>query len=169
MTEQDHNIAEIEALVADLASDEAMVRQRARHRLVRAGEHAVPHLCDLARSDDDQIRWECSKALSVIADPRAIDALLFLLEDEGSGAAWGAAIGLIAIGDPAVKPLLRAIIDRAQDFAIIAGAHHVLYELTRNEAWAHLRSVYEALDTHEPAVTAPAEAMRVLREMESNE
>ncbi len=167
MTAPDQEAPSIEFLISELQHSHAMNRQRARHQLKKHGSQAVPQICALASSEDAHVRWECAKTLAAIADPESVDTLLTLLEDDASGASWDAALGLIAIGRPAAKPLLQAIIDRVRHFKIISGAHHVLHEMTKT-AWGEpLKAVYVALEKKDPAVAAPPEATKVLAQMES--
>ncbi len=167
MTAPNQDAPSIESLISDLSSTEAIVRQRARHRLVSIGASAVSKVAALAESEDVHVRWECAKTLADIADPSSIATLIQLLEDKDRGITWDAALGLIAIGQPAAKPVLQAVIDRTQHFSIVSGAHHVLHAMCKTSWGASLRPVYEALDSPEPSVTAPAEALKALEALEA--
>ena len=153
---------DIDTLVSNLSSDESIVRQQARHDLVRIGAPATEAIQKLADSDVGHVRWECAKTLAAIGDPASTDTLIKLLEDPDNGTVWDAALGLITIGKPAAKPLLRAVIDRTSHFSIIAGAHHALHEMSENEWGASLKPVYEALHSSEPGASAPVAAAKAL-------
>ena len=155
------------SLVTDLSNDKAFVRQKARHALVAVGAAAVPAVTAIATSEDEHVRWECAKTLATIADPSSIETLIKLLEDPKPGTAWDAGLGLIKIGEPAARPVLQAVIDRTSSFSIINGAHHVLNEMSKTEWGSSLSEVYRSLDSAEPAVTAPAAALKALESLGS--
>lgn len=157
---------DIDSLVKQLSSEEPIERQRARFALVDIRAPAVPAVAKLADSPDDCTRWECAKTLAAIADKSAVDALVKLLDDSAPGICWDAAVGLAAIGKASVTPLLRAIIDRSDQFTILAGAHHALHELSRTDWGTCLRPVFDALDGPEPAVAAPVAALEALNNWE---
>ena len=134
----------IEKLVEQLASRDVLKRMRARESLVKVGAKAVPSICRLADSENNEMRWECAKTLAEIADPKSIHTLIRLLEDPKEGTRWDAAVGLINVGSQAVEPVLRAIIERSTDYTIIDGAHacdaRVLEEALGGIPEARLRS-----------------------------
>ena len=101
-----------------------------------------------------------------IADPSSAETLIRLLEDPNGGTRWDAALGLIAVGRPAVTPLLRAIIHRSVDHAIIDGARHVMHEWSNARWGAELRPVYEALNSYQASESAPVAADAVLKKWE---
>jgi len=52
-----------------LASEDGMIRQKARKTLVALGKPAVPSLVQALQSSRvDQARWEAAKALAAIGD-----------------------------------------------------------------------------------------------------
>ena len=157
---------DISQLVSDLQSKDGVLRQKARHRLEQIGEPAVAAIASLHNSQQQIARWECAKTLAAIASPASTDTLINLLEDDDTGTAWDAAIGLIAIGKPAAKPVLQAIIDRAKNHGIIVGAHHVMHEMSSTVWGAPLRPVYDALDSSTPGVDGPVKAYEALKEFE---
>lgn len=157
---------DIDLLVCQLSSKDMLERMKAREALVEMGATAVPAVAALADAKDDHIRWECAKTLSEIADASSINTLIQLLEDSEEGARWDAAIGLIAIGQPAVTPLLRAIIHRSVDRTIIAGARHVMHEFSKTPWGDFLRPVYEALNSFHASASAPVAADKALQDWE---
>ena len=165
MSEQE-TTADIGRLVSQLSSNDMLQRMKAREALVELGRVAVPAVALLADADDDHARWESAKTLSQIADPSSVDTLIHLLEDSEDGTRWDAALGLIAIGQPAVTPLLRAIIHRAADYKIIPGARHVTHECTKTPWGGFLRPVYEALNSSPARESAPVAAQEALQDWE---
>jgi HEAT repeat protein len=153
---------EIEHLVDQLASDDTVVRIRARESLVEIGAEAVPAICRLADARKDAVRWECAKTLSEIGDPASIDTLIRLLEDSEEGTRWDAAVGLINVGKSAVVPLLGAIIHRSTDYTIIDGARHVVHEFSKTSWGEPLKPLYEALNSTSARESAPVEAEKAL-------
>ena len=76
-------VARLQELVAALASDDPVLRERSREALVAAAT------CDVTRelvgelTDPRQhVRWEAAKALSAIADPISAPALVDALDDD---------------------------------------------------------------------------------------
>lgn len=157
---------QIKKLVDRLSSKDMFERMEARAALVEAGANAVPAIVVLADSPRPQLRWECAKALAAIADVSSVDTLIRLLEDSDEGTRWDAALGLIKIGQPAVTPLLRAVMDRSIGFAIVAGARHVTHEWSRTSWGGFLAPVYDALNRREATVSGPVAASRALEEWE---
>jgi len=90
--------ANIDPLIADLDSRNGLVRQRARIALIRMGEPAVPGLIKALGTRNGPTHWEAAKALSLIGDPRSVQALVQALEDNEFGVRWLAAEGLISVG-----------------------------------------------------------------------
>lgn len=158
--------SDIGLLVGQLSSNDMLQRMKARKSLVELGTTAVPAVAAMVANKDGHARWECAKTLAEIADPNSVDTLLQLLEDSEDGTRWDAALGLIAIGQPAVTPLLRAIIHRSTDYTIISGARHVVHELLKNDWGAFLRPVYEALNSLQARESAPVAAGQALRSWE---
>lgn len=145
-------------LVKQLSSDFPADRIRAREALVERGEDAAVAVTPLSRSADRRLRWECAKTLCEIADPVSVEPLIELLEDQDEGVRWDAALGLIAIGPPAVKALLQAIIRRSKEHAILPGARHVLHHWCRTDWGKALEPVSEALGSSHPSESAPVAA-----------
>jgi hypothetical protein len=160
---------DIDLLVSQLSSKDMLQRMNAREALVEMGTPAASAVAALANAKDDHVRWECAKTLSQIADPSSVDTLVVLLEDSEEGTRWDAALGLIAIGQPAVTPLLKAIIHRSTDFTIIPGARHVMHELSETQWGKFLRPVYEDLNSVVAREAAPDAAYKALQEWEYNE
>ena len=156
----------ISQLVSDLQSSDGVLRQKARHQLVHLGEPAVSEIAKLHDSKQKLARWECAKTLAAIASPSSVDTLIDLLEDSDSGTSWDAAMGLIAIGKPAAKPVLQAIIERAKNHGIIQGAHHVIHEMSKTPWGQSLQPVYEALDSSDPGIDGPVKAYEAIKELD---
>lgn len=153
-------------LVKQLSSKDMFERMEARAALVEIGSRVVPAVSILADSPYAHVRWECAKALAAIADSSSIDTLIRLLEDADEGTRWDAALGLIAIGQPAVTPVLRAVMNRSVGFAIVSGARHVMHELSQTNWGGFLRPVYEALNSFEATVSGPVAASKALDQWE---
>jgi len=152
------NAAAISSLIAAFASEEGLVRETARQRLVHLGRPAVRPLMKALAGGDTQTRWEAAKALGYLADPDAAPALVRALQDEEFGVRWLAAEGLILLGHDGLKPLLRALIERSDSVWLRQGAHHVLRALSKSGFREVLRPVLAALDGLEPWLQVPLAA-----------
>ena len=73
--------ATIKSLIADLASKDGVVRVMARRQLVAYKKRSVAPLIRTLSNENDWVRWEAAKALSQIANPASIQALLGALSD----------------------------------------------------------------------------------------
>jgi hypothetical protein len=155
--------APIDALIAGLADDDGLVRQRARESLVDMGEQAAAPLIEELADPNGQVRWEAAKALSEIGDPAAAPALVNALEDKKGDIRWLAAEGLIVLERRGLPPLLQALVERSGSEWLREGAHHVLHDLAGKKGLGDLVSpVLAALENVEPALEAPLAARAAL-------
>jgi HEAT repeat protein len=154
--------ATISSLIADLASQAALVRTNARQSLVTMGGPAVAPLIEALADPKRQVRWEAAKALSQIADPAAAPALVRALRDRGFGVRWLAAEGLIALGSKGLVPLLRALIEHSDSVWLLQGAHHVLHDLAKGNLKDLLQPVLASLEGVEPSLEVPVSAETAL-------
>lgn len=99
---------DLEPHIALLKSMQPEVREKAAGKLVIYAERAVPRLIEETGSEYTRVRFEVARILGRIRDPRAIEALIRLLDDRSynvaSYAAWG--LGEMRAAD-AVHELLR--------------------------------------------------------------
>lgn len=118
----------LESLMGALAGKDGATRLKARKALVALGKPAVSSLMQaLRKSRLDHLRWEAAKILGAIGDTRAIPPLVRALEDHDIDVAWVAAEALRKFKKAAWPPLLRALVKRGSDSALLRqGAHHVL-------------------------------------------
>ena len=160
----------IDPLIADLGSSDGLVRQNARIALIRMGEPAVESLIKALQNKSEPTHWEAAKALSLIGDPRSVQALVQALGDNEFGVRWLAAEGLIAVGYCSLAPILQALVDRPQSVRLREGAHHVLHDLVSryliNRASSEqVKPVLAALNDIEPTVEVPLAAHKALDAM----
>jgi HEAT repeat protein len=148
----------ISSLIAAIASDDGLMRETARQRLVHIGRPAVSPLVEALAGGDIQMRWEIVKCLGQMADPKAAPALVRALRDEEFGIRWLAAEGLILLGFEGLGPLLRALIEHADSVSLRQSAHHVLSTLSRRGLREVLRPVLAALEGLEPSLQVPLAA-----------
>jgi HEAT repeat protein len=144
-----------------------MTRERARELLVTLGPPVTQYILPLLKDHENQTRWEAAKALSEIADPVSIPALLHALEDDDNDVSWLAAESLVAIGPPAAAPLLRTLIEKIGSVQVRQGAHHVLRELRSTDIGDKITDIYTALDSLHPNVEIIAIAERALQSLKS--
>jgi HEAT repeat protein len=157
---------DVPALVANLGSDDRMVRQNARLALVRIGSPAVKALTAALASGGDKVRWEAAKALLEIRDPAAAPALVVALEDRDSSVRWLAAEGLMAVGRPGVIPLLQALQSRPESTWLRQGAHHILRSFTDPGLRRDVAEVLAVLEDVEPAAQLPSAAHAALKALQ---
>jgi HEAT repeat protein len=165
--------ATIASLIADLGSRDGLVRQRARTALVHIGEPAVPSLIKALGNRQEPTHWEAAKALSLIGDPKSVQALVKALEDINFGVRWLAAEGLIAVGYDSLETLLPALIDRPESVRLREGAHHVLHDLVSRglldpTSREQVKPILAALNDVEPAVAVPIAAHQALEALKKN-
>jgi HEAT repeat protein len=144
--------ATIDNLVAALAADDGVSRQRARELLVEIGKPSVAALVKTLEKPSARMRWEVAKALSEIKDPAAAPAMVQALEDKSFGVRWLAAEGLIALGHDGLIPLLEALVQHSNSAWLQEGAHHVLRTLAQKSLPVSVVPVLKALDDVEPAI-----------------
>jgi len=163
--------ARIDPLIADLDNRNGLVRQRARISLIQMGEPAVPSLIKALGHRTGPTHWEAAKALSLIGDPRSVQALVNALDDNSFGVRWLAAEGLIAVGYCSLDPLLLALQNRPESVRLREGAHHVLHDLVSRNLLDHIsrervKPVLAALKNKAPTSTVPVAAHRALNALQ---
>lgn len=163
----------VESLMADLASERGLTRQRARATLIAIGKPAVGPLITLMDDPRRPIRWEAAKALGEIADPAAAPVLVNALEDKGIGVRWLAGEGLIGMGRGGLRPLLQALVHHSDSEWLREGAHHVLRGLTRegmseDDMTEIVLPVLRRLEGVEPTITVPRAAEAALDALDAS-
>ena len=152
----------IKLLINELASEDGVERVKARKSLVNIGYTAVGPLVEAMASRQEWVRWEATKTLAQIGDPSATQALIGALHDNTSDVRWLAAEGLIHIGNAAIKPLLKALIEHPDSLWMREGVHHVLHDLPESGLKNLLRPVLHALEDTEPSLEAAVAAEAAL-------
>ena len=117
---------EIAELVKCLFSEDGIVRQKARYKLVKIGKPVITLLIGLQYLPDQHVRWEAMKTLSQIADPDSIPIFVNALENTNADVRWLAAEGLIEIGKESIASLMLALEERGDSRILREGVHHVL-------------------------------------------
>ncbi len=157
-------------LIFQLSSPNAVVRERARAKLVVLGHSVVDQLTVVLETANEHGRSEACKALAEIADTTAIPALIRALESEQHDVRWTASEALVNIGADSVEPLLKSLIDRAFAHTILFGAYHVLRTFAERTPEPIFEPLLAAIKSPEPGVSVPPAAERVLekwRELEA--
>jgi HEAT repeat protein len=159
----------LESLMDMLASEDGVMRQKARKSLVALGKPAVSSLTQaLQNSKSDHLRWEAAKTLGAISDARAIPPLVKALQDSDRDVAWLAAEALRKFKKAAWPPLLRALVkSRSDSVTLRQGAHHVL----RNQKEAGFNDLLATLqkDLEFSTISGPARmaAYDILKRMKA--
>jgi HEAT repeat protein len=154
--------ATISSLIADLTSDDGVIRVKARYALISSGDKAVKPLIKALADRNQWVRWEAAKALGQIGSSAATHALVKALEDRMFDVRWLAAQGLITIGPEAIIPVLNALIERADSIWLREGAHHVLHDLAEGRLKEVLWPVVAALEDVDAPVEVPFVAKTTL-------
>ena len=154
--------ATIKSLIDELASEDGVVRVKARQQLVAYKKRSVAPLIRTLSNKNDWVRWEAAKALSQIGNNKAIKALLEALSDEKFEVRWLAAEGLIRIGRRAIVPLLEALVKHSDSYWLREGIHHVLHDINTGKITEVLRPVLVALEGSEPSLEVPLTAKAAL-------
>ncbi len=162
----------IEHLLESLQDRDPHVREVARTGLLRYGKAAIKPLIELLSSADPHTRWEAAKTLVELRRAEAAEALVASLIDTSRDVRWLAAEGLIAIGSPALGPLLHGLISHAESVWMRKGGAAVLHALGNEENFEIVAPVLRALEDGAPLVAVPVAAhesldrLRSLREKE---
>jgi HEAT repeat protein len=117
---------DIPSLLEALADTRAAVRMRAREALIERGDEVVAPLVELLQHETFHVRWEAAKALEQMQPPAAVVGLTRALRDEEQDVRWVASDALIAIGRPAIEPLLRALIEHGDSYELCQSARRIL-------------------------------------------
>jgi len=157
--------ATVNSLVADLASNDGLLRVKARRSLVAIGGQAAGPLVEALTASNQWVRWEAAKALGQIGDPAAAQALVGALEDKMFDVRWLAAEGLIIIGRDSLSPLLQALLENSDSVWLREGAHHVLHDLAQQGFADILQPVLVALEDIDASVEVPLAAKTALRNL----
>jgi len=162
----DSSKPDVGQLLAGLASNDAVERQRARNTLVEVGSSAVSGLLAALGDKQQHVRWEAAKTLAKIADPAASETLVQALGDEDSDVRWVAGEALIALKRDAVKPVLNALTKSQDSEGLYKSAHHVLHDLSQHSDLGPLLApVLKALDQSQPEIAVPVAAQRALENL----
>ena len=157
---------DLSTALAELGSDDGVIRHGARIQLVTAGEPAVTTLIACLSASRLNARWEAAKALTEVLDVRAIPALIVALTDDGPGVRWLAAEALANLGRVVVEPILYELIRNSGSNWFREGAHHVLRELSKGDLRDVVQPVILALEGMAPDVAVLAPAHEVLTRLD---
>lgn len=156
----------IKAFIADLASHDDVVREKARHSLVAMGRRCVPWLTEALRNGKYLMRWEAAKALGQIAAPESAPVLVEALEDNEFDVRWLAAEGLIKLNVKGLKSLLHALMKKTDSGFLREGAHHVIHDLAKGALRKPLAPVLASLEDGKMTIEAPEAAFKALEMLE---
>ena len=121
--------SELHELIIKLGSEDGLEREKARKALVKIGRDSIDFLMELLSHPKHIYRWEAVKTLGEIGDQISIPLFIQALEDDKGDVRWIAAKGLIKIGSPSIRPLLKILEEKSDSVFILAGAHHVFFDL----------------------------------------
>jgi bilin biosynthesis protein len=147
-----HDEELLQDLVERLGDPRGITRLRVATTLGEIGESATPFLIDaLANHQNVVVRRAAGKTLTIIADPRAVTALVHALLNDEDTVVQGSAVGALARMGEASVPLLLEILGSPAHPESMKG--HVAWALSfiGSEAKTHL---YREIDADSPAVRA---------------
>ncbi|EMI45596.1 HEAT repeat domain-containing protein [Rhodopirellula sp. SWK7] len=156
-----------ETSLHDLSSEDGVVRERARKKLVASRGHEVVHaLIGELVDPRKRVRWEAAKALAEIGDPVAALPLVHAMTDDDDEVAWLAAEGVASLGDPGLMAVLSGITRDCDSLEYCKVAHHSLKEFRKiGKHNAIIKKVMSALEGFEPKMSAPIAAYQALQEL----
>lgn len=147
-----HDEELLKDLVERLGDPRGITRLRVATTLGEIGESATPFLIDaLANHQNVVVRRAAGKTLTIIADPRAVTALVQALLNDEDTVVQGSAVGALARMGEASVPLLLEILGSPAHPESMKG--HVAWALSfiGSEAKTYL---YREIDSDSPAVRA---------------
>ncbi len=124
---------EIRRLLKTLGSKNGMERKKAREKLVAMGNTVSGYLLELYNNPKHINRWEALKTAEEIGYTGSIPLFIKALEDDEGDLRWIAAEGLIKLGSQSIQPLLQTLIDKSDSIFVLAGIHHVFYNLKKEK------------------------------------
>ena len=157
----------IDSLISLLDCQDTIQCQKARRQLIKIGRVAVPALVAAASSGPMMRRWEALRALGSIGGEDATKALITHLGDADPGMRWAAADNLVKIGEPALMPVLKALISNGKFLPFRDGAHHFLIDAATgtDPHIAMLEPVIKSLEEPGADLAAPVAAEVALDKM----
>jgi hypothetical protein len=160
-------VIELEKNIEALKDSNPAIRKQARYQLIEARQNATPLLLKLLKSDQAHARWEAVNILKSIGDPTAANTLVEALLDDSLEVHWMASEALIALGQPAILPLLKGIVRHFDSYRFRQGAYHILHTFERFSTLDNeTRKVLNALRDIEPGIQAPWAAERAIEVLE---
>lgn len=155
----------INSLIEDLGIKDGLARIRARNALVTIGKKAIPVLEKALDNKDELERWEVAKVLGQIDAPEATRALISALEDKSIDVHWVAADGLIAIGRPALAPLLHKLLEKPDSPELLDIIHYILHSIRGADIKEIIQPVLKALKGNEAILEVPIAAEAALESL----
>jgi bilin biosynthesis protein len=147
-----HDEELLKDLVERLGDPRGITRLRVATTLGEIGESATPFLIDaIANHPNVVVRRAAGKTLTIIADPRAVDALVHALLNDEDTVVQGSAVGALARMGEASVPLLLEILGSPEHPESTKG--HVAWALSfiGSEAKTYL---YREIDSDSPTIRA---------------
>jgi HEAT repeat protein len=162
--------ATIQDLIDQLEDHDRQIRQQARGKLVQVGEAAIPFLRQAVLSNNPNLRWQASQALSQINTPSVIPVLIDIMhENEYVGVRWAATEGFIRMGRAGLVPLLQSLIKHFDSVWLRESAHHILRSYhDQGIEGETIENVLHALEGSEPDVAVPWAAEETLRQLDES-
>ena len=157
----------IDSLISLLDCNETVKCQKARRQLIRIGNSAVPSLIAAASNGGQNRRLEAIRALGAIGGTESIDALITHFGDSDPGMRWAASDALVRIGEPAIAPVLKALISNGKSSPFREAVHHLLID-TATGSGPHgsiLEPVITSLEESGADLAAPVAAEVALEKM----
>jgi HEAT repeat protein len=135
-----------ELIAARIPHEEPWLQFEMAKSMAHIGSNAVPPLLTLLQNTNDKVRSTAAEALGWIGDPRAVDALIPLLDD-GEGRVGGMAQGALSQlgGTKAERAINRRVRrwQRAAFMATSAGGHMAALTAVAAVLWSWRRTFRE--------------------------
>ena len=158
----------LDYLMDMLATNDGMIRQKAKASLVALGRPAASSLSRaLQNSKSNQVRWDAAEALGAIGDTKSIPSLVRALADEDSDATWLAAKALSNFKTTAWPPSPRVLMTSGPTSELLyQGAHQVPLnqkDIGFNDLLATLMTASERRALSESAIIAASDILERMK------
>ncbi len=136
------------------------------HDYIRSEDQAIEILDDPL--EPQFLREEAVRYLSLRPTERAINKLVWALQDDDFGVRWEASICLASLGSRALPELLKALVDpkRVGDSRLRAGAYRMLHHSKSQEFPVSIQKLLLALKGPGADIVTLEEAGKLLLQLE---
>jgi HEAT repeat protein len=133
--------------------------------MIESTQQAMAVVTDAHRTEAERER--AIHYLEANPSPEATEALISALETDDYGVRWAAGKALAHMGEPALPPLLHALINRSDSPRLRKGAYQVLHENTSPWIQDHSQELLTVLRGRWSEIDTMRAAQQLLATLES--